>query len=529
MTSPPIRGHDEGTHLTVAPPEGLAGGRRRRGRPDFQLLTHGVVIVVAAVLPSLALMRLPLQGEDEGLLLTHPLLVGHGALPHRDFATVYGPLGFDVLEATYRVMGPGLVAERTVGIFYHLVTALAVWVFLLRMSRTVALTAALAAATVLMTIQPVAFAWLGGLAATLVGLAVIRVSATRVALFVGGVSVGLASAYRLELVLFAVAALPLLRSAPRRLTIALGVAAGSSIGLLHAVRTLAPLSTIYLARATSDTRGELSEVSALTWALVATLVVAVGAASVLVLRRQASVETQTLLILTVFSAAMVWQRTDWLHAAFAACVGLPLLVVAGAQCLMSRTTRAGEVVITTAARWRRAVVTLSLVASATMAFLAFPMTGVVVENDGRWLYLRPGEVDETRDAIAAVRDAAKPGSTIFIGAQVLREPVMPPTWLTFLLPNHASSQYFQEWVWGMTEQDAPQTIRDLQAADVLLLRDLSAQGRGLVPHVPDGPPTADRFLAANFCIVARPRNYWVLVHVPAGRPGLPVSSTPTDC
>ena len=90
------------------------------------------------------------------------------------------------------------------------------------------------------------------------------------------------------------------------------------------------------------------------------------------------------------------------------------------------------------------------------------------------------------------------------------EPVLPSTWISFLLPGYVFDQYYSEFIPGLTENDAATTITDLERSDVLILEDLSAQGRLLFPHLPDGSDAANRYVAEHFCVVDRVGAYEVL-------------------
>jgi len=107
---------------------------------------------------------------DEGLLLVYPLRFLAGAVPNRDFFTVYGPATEWTLGAAYSLLGATIGVERLVGSFYHLAIVLAVFVIGLRRGPIVAGLSASLCAVLLGALQNCAYAYLGALSFSLWGL-----------------------------------------------------------------------------------------------------------------------------------------------------------------------------------------------------------------------------------------------------------------------------------------------------------------------------------------------------------------------
>lgn len=86
----------------------VAGYRARSG-PGAA--TIALVAVVAVVYLTLGMDR-TVNLFDEGSVLYGGMRVLHGAIPHRDFFTLYGPGQYYVLAALYRLFGPSVLVER---------------------------------------------------------------------------------------------------------------------------------------------------------------------------------------------------------------------------------------------------------------------------------------------------------------------------------------------------------------------------------------------------------------------------------
>jgi hypothetical protein len=153
------------------------------------------LILLIPLLPLYHAVGFPM---DEGMLLTYPELILKGKLPYRDFETFYGPLNLWVLAGTYAVAGVNVFVERTVGLGYHLMILLGLFLLGRRGGLSIAIGAAVFAAIVLRISNISALAWNGGVMCAIWALvALAEVRPWRVV--VGGLLGAAAVLYRLDL------------------------------------------------------------------------------------------------------------------------------------------------------------------------------------------------------------------------------------------------------------------------------------------------------------------------------------------
>ncbi|MEA3209172.1 MAG: hypothetical protein QOE70_2229 [Chthoniobacter sp.] len=106
----------------------------------------------------------PGMAMDEGTLLLYPELILKGKLPYRDFETFYGPMNLWTLAGAYSVTGASIFAERTVGLLYHLLCMLGIFLIARRGGLVIAVGATVLTATLLRLALLPAYAWVGGVA-----------------------------------------------------------------------------------------------------------------------------------------------------------------------------------------------------------------------------------------------------------------------------------------------------------------------------------------------------------------------------
>ena len=75
----------------------------------------GVVVAVFLV-PVRADFLKPVIPMEEGSVLVYPERVLDGAIPNKDFETMYGPGNLWFLAGVYKMFGTTVVVERTVGL-----------------------------------------------------------------------------------------------------------------------------------------------------------------------------------------------------------------------------------------------------------------------------------------------------------------------------------------------------------------------------------------------------------------------------
>ena len=81
------------------------------GRASTGPTTITVCFLAAAVFVTLCMDR-EVNVYDEGLILFGAARVMDGAIPHRDFYTLYGPGQFYILAALYKIFGASVLIER---------------------------------------------------------------------------------------------------------------------------------------------------------------------------------------------------------------------------------------------------------------------------------------------------------------------------------------------------------------------------------------------------------------------------------
>ncbi len=454
--------------------------------------------VVLASVVLLGPLRAPVAASDEGLLLVHPDSVLRGELPNRDFATVYGPMTYWLLAAVYRLFGDTLVAERLVGVGYRVVIAVALVLLLRRSVHPVAASLAGVLWVVLASVYlPLAYAYHGALACALVGLLLLTTRREGLRL-TGGAALGLAAAFRPELAVLALAALPLLAGRPWRVPLA-----GWLAGLLPLAVHLGYAGHAVLEDVVVGRAGVNSQLGPL-GALPVVTAVGVVACALALCRVGRHVRDPAVVSLGVTGVVLVpnmVQRLDLHHV-------LPPagIVVAALVGLLATRVR----------RLRRSPVRLAPLLSAAVvaAVLGVPSlleSAPVVEHAGRSIHVEPEQVEPTREVLATVDAVGGSSAVVFVGARDLSEPVLPSSWLYHLLPGHPRPFRYEEFLPGYTEQRGSGLVEDVRSADVLVLEDLDVLGDLLAPYVPRGPQTANRVVRDEFCPVAQFGTMEVLV------------------
>ena len=78
------------------------------------------LVAAFATLPAVAGFGEPLNTLDEALLMVYPEQILTGDVPNADFFTSYGPGGLTLLAGVFSLVGPSVLAERIVGLAYHM-------------------------------------------------------------------------------------------------------------------------------------------------------------------------------------------------------------------------------------------------------------------------------------------------------------------------------------------------------------------------------------------------------------------------
>jgi hypothetical protein len=198
-------------------------------RRSYRNRLIGFLIVVVSLMPFTAAFERAGSPMDEGSLLVYPELIGHGALPYRDFETFYGPANLYVLATAYLFFGTDVMVERTVGLLYRALILSLLFACIARWNILAAAGCTVLAAWVLLGARIIAFAWFGGIACLLGSIWMMAGAKFKARFFLAGFIGGCALLYRVDLAPAAIlSALPLLHLAPprKRKEYAIGIAIG---------------------------------------------------------------------------------------------------------------------------------------------------------------------------------------------------------------------------------------------------------------------------------------------------------------
>ena len=457
------------------------------------------VAAIGAAVPLIPLLRVPVHGNDEGLLLVHPEEVLNGSEPHRGFATVYGPMTYWTLAFAFRLFGPSLSAERLVGVAYRVVLALAL-ALLLKGSVGAGAAAAAAVTSLVMqaTLVPLAYGFFGALACTVSGLAVLANQGGPRARAAGGALLGLASGFRPEMGALSLGAVPLLLNGSKR-----PVIIGWFIGLLplifHLTRA-APEVYRYVIRGRMMVNAQVATISPVLVTGVAGLAVISVATLVVAYReRDHAMGAAGLVCLLLLPQAV--QRLDVSHVLWVASVIAPVGLACG---LRASTRLRSRPCIWAAPMFATIVAVVALL-------VVLPQSSPTVSREGRSLHVAATQVDTVNQLLDSVDEVAPPGAAVFVGAQDMSRAVLTSSWLYHLMPERPLPFRYTEFLPGTTEHRGSGLVQDIDAADVLILENLSQLSKLLTPHTPPGDQAANDVVARDFCLARTIREFQVLV------------------
>lgn len=468
------------------------------------------LVAAAAVAFGIWDLASPLTTVDEGILLVYPEQVLAGRLPGKDFFSLYGPGNFVLLAGVFKALGPTVLAERLVGLTYHVAIATAV----VRLSRAfgsrAAVGAGLSSALLLSTLGLGAYAWLGSVALSLWSLAVHRGGTSKTRFMLSGVLAGLTSAWRPETFVLALAPLPLAKSS-RMVRCFLH---GMAVGLLPLSAWLVGgglpgLRDIAAMRFVADFQTDFEETSPLVWsalgaALIATILVSVRAI------RSRNPSDLGLAIVSVALVAQSLQRVDWVHVVYSGCVTIPLLFAladARGRQHSQRHTGTTPWVNQVGATLTVAVVVFpgALLAGLLTALpVVLPHRATEVGRLSRTLPVAPDRAKGVQGLLDAVPMHVQAGSCIFVGARDMSVPTISDIGLYHLLPDYRQSSYFLYPAPGVSERPKSRLITDVSRCDALILRDVAVKEReDLFPRIPPGSVEVNAVIARDFVQIAQ--------------------------
>jgi hypothetical protein len=426
------------------------------------------VVVAVFLLPARADFLKPVIPMEEGSVLVYPERVLAGAIPNRDFETMYGPANVWLLAGVYQILGQSVTIERTIGLLYRLISVLALFFIARRYGIAAGIAAGLLATLLTAGTWAVAYAWFGGLALATWSL---FCASDRRRLLIGGILGGLALAFRPDLVL-AIGAL-VLTVRERRFIV--GVLLGSiPIWVLLA---LAGFTTVVngliadpIVRDLSGARFPIPWTSPLLWLVLGSTLLLLAAG--LALKRRAG--DQGLFMCALFSIGLLpqaFQRPDGWHLISAGCVAVALLPVA-ATVFAAREYRTTAVIlaglVALSLTWASALPVAMESIGQTFGMrspASYPLT-----FDGRTVLLPAQEqVRWLSELMTEITRVSDPGDRIFVGPRNTSRTVYNDTFLYYLLPQLTPSTYYLEMNPGTADSSGSRLAEDVSSADVVVL------------------------------------------------------------
>lgn len=541
--------------------------RRRLTSRQRDLLALGVILLAFA-LPLRGLLRSQGPPMEEGFMLVFPERLLHGDLPNRDFLHLYGPGSLWLLAGVFKTVGVSLTAERLVALLQQMGIVFGIYGLARYWGRKIALCCALVSLVIIVPpIGLTALGWVGGVALGVLGLvaaleargAIDERRASRFALG-GGVLLGFALLYRLDLVLAVGLALLVLTrgmgpARTRRLFIGLGVGvlpylihvATAGVGATLRGMILDPLFFLrggrrlpipppwdhldgFLQRA-----GSLQQ---LTWPIPSLttaeqltawfflLLVTVAVLVILGLRRvrrdRTSQRARVLLVVGAFSVGLVpqaIQRVDSAHFAWVSCVPVAFLPVAVYEILRSRLPRLREGA-------RKAIAGVGVLVGLLLLlphFTARTYTDFVgqtfgyhriaykIEYRGRIFYYGRPEAAAAANKMLPVADRiSKPGERLFVGPTDLRKTPYSDAYLYYMLPKLTPATYYIEMDPGVANRKGSRLESDLRSADIVILSAVWNDWDEPNDSRKFGSNRPNEVLKKRFCLVGKYRGLYEL-------------------
>jgi hypothetical protein len=553
-----LAGARTATTGTTAPP---ALPRRRRLTPRQRNAIVFAVIALAFLIPLRGLLRSQGPPMEEGFMLVFPERVLNGDLPNRDFLHLYGPGSLWFLAGVFKVFGTSLTAERLVALLQQIGVVLGIYALTRHWGRTLALPCALISLVIIVPpIGLTALGWVGGVALGLLGLAAALESRRaanprRAGLFalLGGVLLGFALLYRLDLILaVGLAVLVMLRGLDRSLVkrllggLAIGVSpyviqlATAGVGDTVSGMILDPVIYLrggrrlpipppwdhldgFLQRA-----GNLQQLSwpipsfSTAQQLTIWFFFLLGSVALLItvafwrLRRdQSSFQARVLATAAVFSLGLLpqaIQRVDSAHFAWVSCVPIALLPVAISEILKAkkptlhlraRNVLAGGSVLV----FLFAVLpffTARRYTDYSLQSLGIHRIAYKIEHKGRVFYYGRPEAAKAANELLPVADRiSKPGDRVFVGPTDLRKTPYSDAYLYYMLPDLDPATYYIEMDPGVANEKGSRLADDLRSADIVILSSIWNDWDEPNDARKFGPDLPNEILKRDFCLVQK--------------------------
>jgi hypothetical protein len=569
----PARGHAApGARAPRAEANGARGSGARTGLARHVTGTEGRrnaialgIVALVVALPVRGLFRSPGPPMEEGFMLVFPEQVLKGALPNRDFLHLYGPGSLWALAGVFKVFGVSVISERAVGLLQQLAIIFGVYALARRWGRTLAVTAAVTSALIIIPFGFTALAWVGGVGLAICGLAAgveARAStdeprARRWAVL-GGVLLGLAVLFRLDLALgVGIATIALVRGMPKARAHRLyaGIGAGlapyviqlATAGPGHSIQGMVvePVFKLRGGRglpippAWGHFDGFLQRAGALaqiSWPFPALarphqlflwFFMLLGAIAFVLWqgwqatrRRPTSVSARTLFVVGIFGLGILpqaLQRVDSGHFAWVSCVVFAFVPIAifeavrhhAPQVPVRRVTLASGGVMLVLLAFVIPAFTIRTYGDYSLQTFGIHRASYAVRHNGRVFYYgKPDRAAAANMVVTAAARISKPGQRLFVGPVNLRKTPYSDAYLYFLLPDLVPATYYIEMdPFDVTTSRLP---HDLESADVVILSKIWDDWSEPNDSSKVGPATSQQVLERHFCHVGTYLNLYQL-------------------
>jgi len=431
---------------------------------------------------------------DEGMTLVYPELVQHGAIPYRDFETVYGPGNWWFLSGVYAICGTNIYVERTVGLLYRVVCLIAIFTLTRRWGDTVAAACMLLGGSLLINTGIVALSWWGAMACAVSSLGLLATGTSTGRCVGAGVCAGLAILFRVDVApALCLAALPilwkldwtnrlLLSGAAAATAIAPLLVIASVIGLGPVVNDLFLLPVLHSSPARNL---PFSQVDFRLLLFFAAHLIALAlnlAAGIVALRKfDDSRATPVLLATALFAAGITHQpyhRLDFIHLLFAAFLTisfLPLSLLVLTNALRGQLMRPALAGALCAGAAALLFVCMPSIRKGTLSAFAHRVSGtpsssfLVKRNDRSFRLLSASSAMMVERMLEKLDLLSKPGERLFVGPADLRRTNYSDTFIYHLMPKLRPASPFLEMNPFSANAPGSRLSSDLEQADWLVL------------------------------------------------------------
>jgi hypothetical protein len=423
---------------------------------------------------------------DEGAVVAYSARVLDGAVPHRDFLTLYGPGNIWLVAGAFKAFGTSVATERAVGLVYRIVIALSLFALALRLGGLLAGALAGIVSVMIMANELIwAYATYGAIAFALLGIALFAHGATDapgrrrlLILLSAGIASGLAVLIRFDFApAVAAAALPLLAfvSWRDRLWYGAGLMGLSAlyaphlafVGFGKAERLLRDLVATEPGRRLPLPRPWEFPGSLLAASLVVTVLLVLTGA-VLLRRKPRELVGRVLLSAGLFNVLLLpltISRADVFHIRPFALV--PLSLLPGVALLLTRSRFAsakGRTVVAVV------IASVSLYGVISLGPLSVDRLRAVRGVHGAYRGFYDKDSRETaREVVEQARRLTRPGDSLFVGPLDLRRTNYGPTYMYFLLPQLRPASYYMEMNPLTANREGSRLADELGRADWLIL------------------------------------------------------------